>query len=74
MGSPQTDQGHWASDAIAKGPVGSGWGSPLEGSCLEWLLMTNSGREQSWGRVGGKRAVIWYLRTGSGLCYEMEAM
>lgn len=50
MGSPQTDQGHWASDAIAKGPVGSGWGSPLEGSCLEWLLMTNSGKGAELGK------------------------
>lgn len=56
MGNPQTDRGHQASDAIAKEPEGSEWGLPLEGSCLEWLLITNSGRGAELGKSWGEKS------------------
>lgn len=40
---------------VAKRFEGSGGASPLEGSCLEWLLMTTHVEGQRWDRAGERR-------------------
>lgn len=75
MGSPEVDQDQQAFGLIAKGSRAQEGPHPWRGFGLEWLLLTNLCWEaevgQSWGEKG---AVTWHLRTGSGLCFELEAM